>query len=153
MSDHQEIPNGKLSREELDKQTSIELKQLFDKVVQDSVCLNCGKSAKEFTTPQAKELYDNTGICELCQPNFKDINALLDSAKPDNVSMPFEEDFFQNVVAMVQKMQKEAEQAKQTNTCAGCTKPITEFRNTISQKEYTISGLCQECQDSVFGVD
>lgn len=31
---------------------------------------------------------------------------------------------------------------------------ITEnsFRDEISLKEYTISGLCQDCQDKVFGV-
>ena len=34
-----------------------------------------------------------------------------------------------------------------------CKKPITEFRDEISEKEYNISGVCQECQDSVFGVD
>lgn len=33
----------------------------------------------------------------------------------------------------------------------GCGQPITEFRNEISAKEYTISGLCQKCQDEFFG--
>lgn len=28
-----------------------------------------------------------------------------------------------------------------------------EFRNEISRREYAISGLCQKCQDEVFGVD
>ena len=28
-----------------------------------------------------------------------------------------------------------------------------EFRNEISRREYTISGLCQRCQDEVFGED
>ena len=27
------------------------------------------------------------------------------------------------------------------------------FRNVLSYKEYTISGMCQKCQDSVFGKD
>ena len=27
------------------------------------------------------------------------------------------------------------------------------FRDPLSAKEYTISGLCQDCQDSVFGTD
>ena len=35
----------------------------------------------------------------------------------------------------------------------GCGKPIAEFRNAISAKEYSISGLCQRCQDDFFGVD
>lgn len=35
--------------------------------------------------------------------------------------------------------------------CRTCNKPITEFRDDLSRKEYQISGMCQECQDSVFG--
>ena len=27
----------------------------------------------------------------------------------------------------------------------------TEFRDELSKKEYSISGLCQSCQDDVFG--
>ena len=40
--------------------------------------------------------------------------------------------------------------------CAFCKKPIDpdrDFRNEISRKEFTISGICQACQDSVFGKD
>ena len=37
--------------------------------------------------------------------------------------------------------------------CVICKKPITGFRDEISAKEYRISGMCQECQDSVFGDD
>lgn len=33
----------------------------------------------------------------------------------------------------------------------GCSKEITGFKDALSQKEYSISGLCQECQDKVFG--
>jgi len=39
------------------------------------------------------------------------------------------------------------------NCCVSCKKQITGFRNPLSEKEFKISGLCQECQDSVFGVD
>jgi len=35
----------------------------------------------------------------------------------------------------------------------GCGLPITPFRNEISRREYTISGLCQKCQDEIFGAD
>ena len=35
--------------------------------------------------------------------------------------------------------------------CTGCGGPATEFKNAISHKEYTISGLCQNCQDAIFG--
>ncbi len=37
--------------------------------------------------------------------------------------------------------------------CPTCRKPIGEFRNDLSRKEYEISGMCQSCQDSVFGKD
>lgn len=35
----------------------------------------------------------------------------------------------------------------------GCGKDITSFNDPRSVKEYSISGLCQTCQDSVFGMD
>jgi hypothetical protein len=37
--------------------------------------------------------------------------------------------------------------------CPVCKQPITEFRNELSKREFGISGLCQKCQDSVFGAD
>lgn len=43
-----------------------------------------------------------------------------------------------------------------TNVCLnppfGCGKPIGPFRDVLSRKEYCISGLCQKCQDQIFGV-
>lgn len=36
------------------------------------------------------------------------------------------------------------------NVCVSCQGEATQFRNFLSEKEYTISGLCQACQDSVF---
>ena len=35
--------------------------------------------------------------------------------------------------------------------CVTCAEPIGEFKDSISKKEYSISGMCQNCQDSVFG--
>lgn len=35
--------------------------------------------------------------------------------------------------------------------CSWCGEPATEFKDTLSRKEYTISGFCQECQDKTFG--
>lgn len=37
--------------------------------------------------------------------------------------------------------------------CPTCQSEIGEFRNELSKKEFSISGMCQECQDSVFGKD
>lgn len=33
----------------------------------------------------------------------------------------------------------------------GCGGPATEFKDDLSRREYRISGLCQKCQDKVFG--
>lgn len=37
--------------------------------------------------------------------------------------------------------------------CPTCMKPIRaeDFRDSLSRKEYGISGMCQACQDEVFG--
>lgn len=35
----------------------------------------------------------------------------------------------------------------------GCGGPATEFKDELSRREYRISGLCQKCQDEVFGKD
>lgn len=32
----------------------------------------------------------------------------------------------------------------------GCGKPALEFKDDLSRKEFTISGLCQSCQDEIF---
>lgn len=37
--------------------------------------------------------------------------------------------------------------------CVACKGKADRFRNEISTKEYTISGMCQSCQDQTFGVD
>lgn len=38
-----------------------------------------------------------------------------------------------------------------TNICVICNEPAIEFKDEISKIEYTISGLCQKCQDFAFG--
>ena len=44
---------------------------------------------------------------------------------------------------------------KAQGRCPFCGKEVkeTDFRNEISKKEFKISGLCQSCQDEVYGVD
>ena len=39
------------------------------------------------------------------------------------------------------------------NQCVKCGELAVEFNDELSRKEYGISGLCQCCQDSVFGVE
>ena len=38
-------------------------------------------------------------------------------------------------------------------SCPLCGQSAVSFRDELSVKEYRISGLCQSCQDSVFGAD
>ena len=35
--------------------------------------------------------------------------------------------------------------------CVTCRQPVAEFKNELSRKEFAISGMCQKCQDSVWG--
>jgi hypothetical protein len=46
-------------------------------------------------------------------------------------------------------------QVIESNKCVpapiGCGGDATEFKDAISRKEYSISGLCQKCQDRFFG--
>lgn len=34
--------------------------------------------------------------------------------------------------------------------CPTCGEVVVSFRDALSAREYEISGMCQECQDSVF---
>jgi len=42
------------------------------------------------------------------------------------------------------------QEAENSSICVFCKKPIYGFNDELSLKEYYISGMCQECQDSVF---
>tara|TARA_R110002012_G_scaffold283916_1_gene474488 strand:- start:406 stop:615 length:210 start_codon:yes stop_codon:yes gene_type:complete len=37
-------------------------------------------------------------------------------------------------------------------SCVTCKGEASSFRDEISKKEYTISGMCQSCQDEIFGI-
>ena len=50
------------------------------------------------------------------------------------------------------KLMTNAAQKINIGVCPTCSKPIwiASFRDALSRKEYSISGLCQTCQDKVF---
>ena len=52
------------------------------------------------------------------------------------------------------KMNKEAKNWVELNRCSFCGLPIieTDYRDQLSKDEYSISGMCQRCQDKTFGV-
>ena len=39
------------------------------------------------------------------------------------------------------------------NQCVKCGEGAVDFRDELSRKEYGISGLCQTCQDGIFGYE
>ena len=46
---------------------------------------------------------------------------------------------------------KDRKQSINSKICNWCDAPVGEFKDALSAKEYTISGMCQGCQDSVVG--
>lgn len=69
-------------------------------------------------------------------------------AKPSDKS-PEMEDVFIRLFGYDRR--KSIGQDKCVPSPIGCGGPATEFRDDISRREFTISGLCQKCQDKVFG--
>lgn len=45
------------------------------------------------------------------------------------------------------------EQAKDDGVCNICGEPILSFKDERSKTEYSISAMCQHCQDEVFTED
>lgn len=39
----------------------------------------------------------------------------------------------------------------ENDICLRCGESAVEFKDSLSEKEYTISGFCQACQDKVLG--
>ena len=37
--------------------------------------------------------------------------------------------------------------------CLTCGQPAVEFRDDLSEREFQISGMCQDCQDNFYGVE
>jgi len=52
---------------------------------------------------------------------------------------------------LTQMMGKNRYDTVMESLCMTCDGYATEFKDEISKKEYTISGMCQDCQDNVFG--
>lgn len=38
----------------------------------------------------------------------------------------------------------------ENDICVLCHKPVGDFKDEVSRREYRISGLCQKCQDDFF---
>ena len=46
---------------------------------------------------------------------------------------------------------KDRKEGIKLNICTWCGKQANSFWDQLSEKEYTISGFCQTCQDETFG--
>ena len=52
---------------------------------------------------------------------------------------------------IIGKLFPEAIEDIKNKTCPLCKKQIGKFKDNLSEKEYKISGMCQDCQDQTFG--
>jgi hypothetical protein len=48
---------------------------------------------------------------------------------------------------------RSASDSIKADICVACGKPAVEFSDELSRREFSISGLCQECQDRIFNYD
>lgn len=54
------------------------------------------------------------------------------------------------MVTLIESMFPGTTASISAHKCPMCKKPIGEFKDALSKKEYMISGLCQHCQDLIF---
>ena len=54
---------------------------------------------------------------------------------------------------MIQAGLSQAVERVEAGVCATCAGVVGPFRDDLSCKEYRISGMCQTCQDKVFGME
>ena len=43
------------------------------------------------------------------------------------------------------------EESQNKKVCVSCGEEAKDFKDEVSKKEFSISGMCQECQDFTFG--
>jgi len=55
------------------------------------------------------------------------------------------------IVAAIEAVVPGAMATIKAGNCPLCHSKITKFRDELSKREYYISGMCQHCQDSIFG--
>ena len=63
--------------------------------------------------------------------------------------MPLPPDLSKPIFAMMPEMANRVINGQ----CTFCAHYLTEFRDELSKKEYSVSGMCQTCQDETFGDD
>ncbi len=55
--------------------------------------------------------------------------------------------------AFLEAMFPEQTQRRAQGLCSTCGGTVSRFRDTLSENEFRISGMCQKCQDDIFTLD
>ena len=69
---------------------------------------------------------------------------------PYNLSATFKNSDIEAMLSKLTGVSRVA--AVDEGSCVMCGGFAEDFRDELSISEYSISGMCQECQDSIFGV-
>lgn len=69
---------------------------------------------------------------------------------PYNLSATFKHQGIEQMLSKLTGVSRVGAVAERS--CVTCSGEAKSFRDSLSKKEYTISGMCQKCQDAVFGV-
>lgn len=85
------------------------------------------------------------GICPICDENFKE------ESWDEHAFYVHHPDAKKAQKRPVDLIFPEGYERKRAGFCPTCGEPVSEFRDELSKKEYQISGMCQSCQDEVFG--
>jgi len=105
--------------------------------MENNNCFECG-STNTYISPNG---YDSVQVCKDCNAE-EQIDALTASLKHPQI-----ERMLSNLTGVSRVG------AVSERSCVTCSGEAKNFRDALSRKEYTISGMCQKCQDSVFGVE
>ena len=57
----------------------------------------------------------------------------------------------ENLLQALNPGKRSRKESIEQNICTWCGEPANKFSDELSQKEYSISGFCQKCQDKTFG--
>ena len=59
----------------------------------------------------------------------------------------------ENLLTAINPSGRSRQDSIRADVCAWCGRPAVKFKDALSRSEYSISGLCQKCQDKTFGSD
>lgn len=134
------------------------------------VCALCGKNVAGFKTIESFMTFRRGGGCQECQERLEqevagDLSAaekdetdqVCESCGDPDCSKPFPHPTEEGGMDKVKEQAGMALLGRSrtvcmaNGTCVGCGGAATEFRDSVSRREYQLSGFCQKCQDGLFG--